>query len=250
MASVERGADGSLDLAAVKSAYERHGWVALPSLFSSAELAPMISRLEQRVDAIAQSVGAEPAPPNAPFDRYLLDVLEQLDERGEERPALSFTPFHIEEGDGIGGRGQEVFDLVAAPQLLDVLRALLGDAVTYSYAGLCRCRLPDASGPRTRYGLPFPMHQDSQYYDSVNWDDGTTKPGLEHSTARVHIVSAWMPLVDTDEHNGALRLISGSHRWGMFAGERDEDSNMRAYAGEHIWLPTYLGAASLRSPLR
>ena len=78
-ASMERSADGSLDLAAVKSAYERHGWVALPSLFSAAELAPMIGRLEQKVDAIARDVGAEPAPPGAPFDRYLLDVLGVLD---------------------------------------------------------------------------------------------------------------------------------------------------------------------------
>ena len=64
-------------------------------------------------------------------------------------------------------------------------------------------------------GLPFPMPQDSQYYDSVNWDDGTSKPGLEHSTARVHIVSAWMPLVDTDKHNGAL--IVGSALLYLFA---------------------------------
>lgn len=46
-----------------------------------------------------------------------------------------------------------------------------------------------------------------------------------------------MPLVDTTADNGCLRLIPGSHRWGMLAGERDSDGNIRAYDDVEERLP-------------
>eukprot|EP01052_Picozoa_sp_SAG31_P043323 SAG31_NODE_7178_length_1764_cov_4.115405_2_plen_100_part_00 len=54
------------------------------------------------------------------------------------------------------------------------------------------------------------------------------------SSEHLHIVTVWAPLVDTDLHNGALQLCSGSQRWGMLSGQRDEDGNMRAYGVDNV----------------
>jgi hypothetical protein len=241
MGTVPRTASGLFEPELIRSTYDELGWVVLPQLFSDEQLAPMERRLQLQVEeqVTAQVPNAPPAHPSTPFDRRLIEILECV-EPGEPMPGTGFSPFHIKQDDveEIGGELAEtgaraVHDLVTAPELLDVLASVLGPSITYSYAGICRTRLPDATDPPSRASLPFPLHQDSQYYDTAHFtggEAGTVQPGLEQSTEHLRIVTVWMPLVDTDERNGCLRLIPGSHRWGMHAGARDGDGNMRAHA--------------------
>ena len=52
-------------------------------------------------------------------------------------------------------------------------------------------------------------HQDSHYF------------GQDAASHR--IITAWLPLVNTDETNGCMRVIPGSHQWGYQQAEMDEE---------------------------
>jgi phytanoyl-CoA hydroxylase len=86
-------------------------------------------------------------------------------------------------------------------------------------------------------------HQDEAFY---------TKPEdpATHSHSRM---SVWVPMQDSDERNGCLWVVPGSHRWGLQAFERiDYDTCRRrlvqqeAYAREHaVPLPVPAGSVVL-----
>ena len=181
----------------------------------------MQRRMEKHVEGAARKLGAPPPHSKVPFDRRLLDLMGWL-EKGHPRMApeaaglLSPSPFAVKDGDAddVETGGRAVFDLVTHSELLEALSALLGPSITYSYAGICRVRLPDATTPPSRSSLPFPLHQDSQYYDTAHFTndkgerEGTVRPGLEESTEKLLIATVWMPLVDTDSTNGCLSALT------------------------------------------
>lgn len=178
----------------------------------------MQRRIEKHVEAAAEKLGApSPTATAVRFDRRLLDLMEWAEHgKAQMTPQaaglLGLSPFAVKEGDAedVEAGGRAVFDLVTHSELLEALSALLGPSITYSYAGICRVRLPDATTPPSRSSLPFPLHQDSQYYDTAHFTkdtaerDGTVRPGLEKSTEKLLIATVWMPLVDTDLTNGCL----------------------------------------------
>ena len=188
---VRRGADGRYDPALVARTYDELGWVTLPGLFSAAQLAPMATRLALNVEQrIADEIPTAPPPgPDAALDTRLVEALDTL-EPGASPPPTGFTPFHVQAGDDDAQSdtgASAVFALVHHVELLEALGALLGPSITYSYAGICRTRLPDHTAPPSRASLPFPLHQDSQYYDTSHFKDGIVRPGLEQSTANCNI---------------------------------------------------------------
>lgn len=174
----------------------------------------MEQRLKLQVEEqVTKHVPSAPPPRATPLDRRLIEVLECV-EPGQPVPSTAFTPFHIKHDDAALDRMtgmRAVHDLVTSPELLNAMSAILGPAITYSYAGICRTRLPDETVPPSRASLPFPLHQDSQYYDTAHFsgsEAGMVRPGLENSTEHIRIVTVWMPLVDTDEQNGCLRYYT------------------------------------------
>jgi hypothetical protein len=205
------------DGGAIRRTFDELGWVVLPELFSEDQLLPMQRRMEAHVEAAAAMIGAPPRASSAQFDRRLLELIEWA-ETGNPRMTpqaaglLGQNPFAVKEGDAEDAQtsGRAVFDLVTHSELLDALTVLLGPSITYSYSGICRVRLPDATTPPSRSSLPFPLHQDSQYYDTAHFTqdkgerDGTVRPGLEQSTEKLTIATVWLPLVDTDVTNGCL----------------------------------------------
>ena len=86
------------------------------------------------------------------------------------------------------------------------MEQLRGPAITCD--GVYRMR-PKLPGSRS---TAFAWHQDSQCYGSP--------------TRHLHMVTCWIPLVDTDEANGCLWVIPGSHRWELLEVERRDDGNL------------------------
>ena len=80
--------------------------------------------------------------------------------------------------------------MVAHPRLVDVLTELIGPNVQLHHTKML-VKPPEQ-------GAPFPMHQDYPYF-----------PHERHS-----VLAASVHLDDTDEENGCLHVVPGSHRLG------------------------------------
>ena len=102
-----------------------------------------------------------------------------------ELQALQLKGFHdLTYHDGVFTR------MVAHPRLVDVLRRLIGPNVQLHHTKML-VKPPEQ-------GAPFPMHQDYPYF-----------PHERHS-----VLAASVHLDDTDEENGCLYVVPGSHRLG------------------------------------
>ncbi|HVP30707.1 MAG TPA: phytanoyl-CoA dioxygenase family protein [Myxococcota bacterium] len=123
-----------------------------------------------------------------------------------------------------------------------LVRDLLGPDVCLTHTQFLN-KLPD--GPETRSDVPF--HQDNGY--------GRLEPMTD--------VTVWMALTDTDEENGGLVVVPGSHRLGLLehgrAGVnpalrelavREEGVPLRLAAGEAVAFSGLLvhGSGPNRSP--
>jgi hypothetical protein len=85
-----------------------------------------------------------------------------------------------------------VYELLARPELLDVVRAILGPELTANGDWWFRPAVSEKIG--VHWGYPY--HQDSYFYG------GSVKPG------DCQIVSLWLPLVDVDERSGCLQCAA------------------------------------------
>ena len=215
----------------IAAAYEAQGFVCIPDVFDEAALRAIDDCLAVRVARLRSQLLPASAPVNDPAVSPAVSLAEL--HAAVPLAELSHGEFDIFRATRPGtGDLAATHRLVTSPRLLEAVAALLGDKnVTYSYSGICRPKLP-ATGrghPPSRATAPTPLHQDSQYFDSVDgsFSDGEVRAGLEHSTSLEHIVSVWAPLVDTTpDGSGCLELIPGSHTRGLFAGKRDSLSNM------------------------
>ena len=92
-----------------------------------------------------------------------------------------------------------VYDLCRTPVILDYVEDLLGPNF-FHWGASFFCKYP---GDMTQ----VPWHQDAQYW-----------PLHPH-----HAVTVWLAFFDTDETNGAMHVVKGSHREGELA-HKDVDS--------------------------
>jgi phytanoyl-CoA hydroxylase len=106
-------------------------------------------------------------------------------EEGDELPKLQLKGFHdLPYHDSVFTR------MVAHPRLVEVLTGLIGPNVQLHHSKML-VKPPER-------GAPFPMHQDYPYF-----------PHEDHS-----VLAASVHLDDTDEENGCLHLVPGSHTLG------------------------------------
>jgi len=190
-----------MDLAKLKEMYETQGYVVASGLLNGGDIDLLRSCVKRLTDDFAEKLLAEEKLVSGykaePFEQRIVSILE---ESGASSP--SWTNCFL---------GRELYDLVQCPHLVDGLATLLGADVFFTGGYQLRAKQP------TRYHdrlTEFPWHQDTQYY------------GLH--TQHLHIITAWIPLVDVDEDNGCLWFVPGSHTWGAFDGKRDELQNMRS----------------------
>lgn len=112
--------------------------------------------------------------------------------------------------------GRAIYDLLTCAPLVGLATDLLGEEVTANGDYWIRPKIPN--DPSTT----FAWHQDSFYYGGEN-------------SPEQRILSVWIPLVDTDEKNGCLSFIPGSHRHGAIrwrdtgTGQREPEVEVTAY---------------------
>jgi hypothetical protein len=102
------------------------------------------------------------------------------------------SPIHLSRG---------VFRLLTNPRILDIAETLVGPEVSLNPIGLVRIKLPEAD---------VPLEQQSGLTAQTVWhqDRGV---GMEEFN-RTRFVTVWIPITETTEENGCLRVIPGSHR--------------------------------------
>ena len=100
--------------------------------------------------------------------------------------------------------------IVAHDALLDVVETILGDDILV-YGTLVFCKQPHDS----RYAS---WHQDS-FYSGLHLTPST---------------SAWIAFTPSNQTNGCMRMIPGSHKLGLLDHENVPDSNMLNRRGERV----------------
>lgn len=183
---------------AVRRRYEDDGYVVLRQVVDPAGLAAVRSALDAQVDEIAEALVARGDARDRFADDGFATRLARLAAEARFDLRKWEGPLFVE----------GVHRVVTSPGLVAALTAVLGPGATFHGDHQVTAKLPGST--RTA----FPWHQDTWYY------------GVE--ARHLHVVTVWMPLVPTSPANGCLRVIPGSHRWGLLPAHRDHpDLNVR-----------------------
>ena len=103
------------------------------------------------------------------------------------------TPFWV---------GPAVFNALSAPSLLDAVESLVGPEIYSNPVQHVRIKVPEKDAPRDDEG--------NVIYGAAPWhqDCGVVNPEADET----QMITVWFPLMDTDEENGCLQVVPGSHR--------------------------------------
>ena len=103
------------------------------------------------------------------------------------------TPFWV---------GPAVFNALTASTLLDAVESLIGPEIYSNPVQHVRIKVPEKNAPRDDEG--------NVIYGAAPWhqDAGVVNPEADDT----HLITVWFPLSDTDEQNGCLQVVPGSHR--------------------------------------
>ena len=187
----------AIEHSAMAAGYARDGYLLLRSAVPEAMLAGLQAVIERHVHRYAEELvaagKAAELHAEAPFDRRLAAICEGSGVSIRKWHAFLFC--------------REMHALASTPAIVDALSALLGPEVTFHGDYQLTPKLP-GSKPTA-----FPWHQDTQYYGVPS--------------RHMHVVTAWVPLVDADEENGCLWVMPGSHRWGLLDAVRGADLNFQ-----------------------
>ena len=109
----------------------------------------------------------------------------------------------------------EIYAVWQYPQLIGLLRRLIGDELYASAIWNGRPRAPRQSIQTVDW------HQDAHYMQ-------------DYDPLADRLIGVWLPLVPVDEHSGCLQVIPGSHRNGLRPAVRLERNNLVGLADREL----------------
>ena len=119
---------------------------------------------------------------------------------------------------------REIYELATQPEILDIVASLIGPEITVNGDYWVRFKMP------TGKQSVFPWHQDSIYYN------GNADPNQQVILSeRSQILTIWIPMIDVDERNGCLQVISGSHKQGLRPSRCDENGRLVPVEDVESW---------------
>lgn len=177
--------------------YERDGFVIVRGLLQDSDLDPVRRVIASQVDRearVLKNAGViADLFEDAPFERRIYEVYKNIKRNSGNWNQEVFS--------------RELYDFGTHPAILDLVELLLGPEIQFNGDYFVRSKLPNET--RSTY----PWHQDSGYYG-----DGTEQ---------AHLLSLWIPLVDVDEVNGCMKMMPGSHKWGLLSAMDDGDGHLK-----------------------
>jgi hypothetical protein len=163
--------------------YWQDGFLLVRDLLSRQELQPAIESIDRQVADLSKLLHRQGLI-DREFDEY--DFLKRLAKLEQAYPGASVI-IHTS-----GTLPTTFATLWSSAKLLDIIQQLLGPNIAGHPVWNLRAKTPMTSR------ATVPWHQDTAYLDEGA--EGTFQP------------TAWIPLVDTNETNGTLQVIRGSHR--------------------------------------
>jgi hypothetical protein len=175
-----------LNAAQIRS-FHREGYLVVEDLFSNADLQPIVDQLNEEIDRRARQLLAAGELSHTYSDEGFETRLASITRENEK------IYWAIDSG-RLSGPG--IFSVLTHPKLLDVAESLVGPEIIASSVYRLRIKMPGF------WHGNVPWHQDSGYFE----------PYCDRSL----ILTAWIPLVDSNEENGCLQVIPRAHTAGVF----------------------------------
>ena len=141
---------------------------------------------------------------------------------------------------------EAIQELARSTQVKQLAKAILGDSA-FAVSGTFFNKIPAAN-------WKVPWHQDrmikvQKRFDSDGWGPWSTKDGVIHvqppSSVMSRVLAIRLHLDDCPSDNGALRVMPGSHRFGLLTSEQTESLLKQP----DTICPVSKGGAFLMSPL-
>jgi ectoine hydroxylase-related dioxygenase (phytanoyl-CoA dioxygenase family) len=174
---------------------ERDGYLLLRGLLDRSIIDGVLRRVEDAVDLRAQKLHEDGAITDLHQDAPVIYRWQRIfQDMGNYQSRRSWDEDVISE---------ELYTLMAHPPLRDVLEPIVGPNITATGLIALRPKVPNDKRTTVLW------HQDSHYFGP--------------DTADMTILTVWVPLVDTDETNGCMQIVPGSHTWGYVDAEMDPD---------------------------
>jgi ectoine hydroxylase-related dioxygenase (phytanoyl-CoA dioxygenase family) len=186
------------------------GYAVVEDVFRpETDFAAVYGEWDAILDGIAQELVADGTldapPPDLPFAERLMALCAETGRSFHQPfdislPQTDITPdtaLHV---------GPAVFELLTHERLLDVVEQLIGPELVSNPVQHVRMKPPGRLlGPeraRSYLAARVPWHQDL----------GVLLPEADSST----ILSCWVAFTDTDEENGCMQVVPGSHRRDLY----------------------------------
>lgn len=186
--------------------YEEQGYLLLRGVLPVAALEPVKHVFERAVEQQANEWFAagkiQDKCEGWPFETRYAGLREQF-------------PHHFSNSWKRILMSRELYDLWQTPELLDIVRPLVGDEVYAHGTWNGRPRAPKQPV------ATIDWHQDAHYYPHYDPADGP-------------LVSVWIPLVPVDEVSGCLQVMPESHKRGALPAVRLPRNNLVGLADEDI----------------
>ncbi|MBI3943824.1 MAG: phytanoyl-CoA dioxygenase family protein [Chloroflexi bacterium] len=164
--------------------YDREGYLVLPHLLNTDDMAGVIASMQAKVNQIAEDLYAHgliaDKYEHSPFEARLADLFAGLTD-------ADFLKYGRSWRDRLPG----YFDLMSNSKILDAVESLIGSEIFANPVYNTRPKVPHVAAGAV------PWHQDKSY-----WPDANSNP----------VITVWIPLVDANLENGCLHIWPRTHR--------------------------------------
>lgn len=178
-------------------AFHRDGYLAVPGVFLSEDMDPLVHDFNTLIDEVAMKLHAEGKITDLhaaePFERRIACLTGEAGESLQSR--VSF-PVNLRPA---------MFGFLHTARLLDVIESLVGPEIYCNPTHHVRPKLPESVGVED-WSQKAPFHQDA----------AVLMPEADDTL----VVTSWIPLVDATVENGTLRVFPGLHHGPIRTHER------------------------------
>ena len=203
-----------------KKRYSEDGYLSIENLFDPKKLDPLIKELNEIVDHWVNTYYNQ---------KRITDIFEELP--FEARFYSIYTAMKgtcKELSQSVLGKRKTagMFHVMTLPEILDTVESLIGSEILVHPQFNSRVKFPDQTSIVN-------WHQDAGFLDPKVMD--------------TFMVNFWVPLVDSNEQNGCLEVIKGSHRSELlpFTDSPENIDQDVMPDGERVSCPIHKGGALL-----